>query len=136
MQLSPVKIEDRKKLDIRSGDTIRVWQKIQEGKRKRSQAFEGLLISRKHGSEPGATFTLRKISSGVGVEMTFPLYSPKIEKVELVSRPKRARRAKLYYVRERAARALRKKIKQSRQIGQVLTESAPETKTEAEDKTE
>ena len=73
MQFTPVKTEDRKNLDIRPGDTVKVWQRIQEGKKSRLQAFEGLLLARKHGTEPGATFTIRKISGGVGVEITLPL---------------------------------------------------------------
>jgi large subunit ribosomal protein L19 len=139
MQLSPINIKERQKLDIRSGDTIRVWQRIQEGssrsktgKKTRLQAFEGLIIARKHGSEPGATFTIRKISGGIGVELTVPLYSPKIEKIELIKRPKRVRRAKLYYLRERAARQVRKKMKQMKQIGKVVMETPAEEKPEEE----
>ena len=92
---SPVKIADRKNLDIRSGDTIRVWQKIAEEKistkaNKKSektikfslQAFEGLVIAVKHGKEAGATFTVRRVASGVGVEKIFPLYSPMIDSIE------------------------------------------------------
>ncbi|MBU1178999.1 50S ribosomal protein L19 [Patescibacteria group bacterium] len=127
MKLSPVNIEERQKTDIRAGDTIRVWLRIdeiaQKGKaagKSKLQAFEGLIIARKHGKEPGATFTVRKISGGVGVELTLPLYSPKVEKIELISRPKRVRRAKLYYLRERAARQVRKKMKQSRQIREIV----------------
>ncbi|MCF7835655.1 MAG: 50S ribosomal protein L19 [Candidatus Marinimicrobia bacterium] len=125
MQLSPIKTEERVKLDIKPGDTVRVWQRIQEEKKSRLQAFEGLVIARKHGTEPGATFTVRKTAKagGVGVEMILPLYSPKIEKIELVSRPKRVRRAKLYYLRERAARAIRKKMKQSKQMGEVMMDT-------------
>lgn len=136
MQLSPVKTEERKKLDIKAGDTIRVWQRIEEeiikGKKKekktRRQAFEGLVIARKHGADMGATFTVRKISGGVGVELTLPLYSPKIEKIELVKRPKRVRRAKLYYLREIAAKAVRKKMKQMKQIDRVLMEKVEKKK--------
>lgn len=121
MQFSPVNMEERKKLDIRSGDAVRVWQRVKEGDKTRRQAFEGLVIARKHGTEPGATFTLRKIAAGVGTELVLPLYSPNIEKIELVSRSK-VRRAKLYYIRERAARAAKKKMKQTRQIGEVIAE--------------
>jgi len=117
-----VNIEERKKMDIKPGDTIRVWQRVQEGKKTRAQAFEGLVIGRKRGTEIGATFTVRKISHGVGVELIFPLYSPKIEKVELVSRPKRVRRAKLYYLRERAARQVKKKMKQLKHVNATLLE--------------
>lgn len=110
MQFSPINIEERRKLDIRSGDTIRVWQKIQEKGKTRLQAFEGLVIARKHGREPGATFTVRKIASGVGVEKIFPLYAPMIDKIEIIRRAK-VRRAKLYYIREKSAKAIRKKMK-------------------------
>ncbi|MBI4117950.1 MAG: 50S ribosomal protein L19 [Parcubacteria group bacterium] len=107
---SPVNIKERKKIDIRSGDTIRVWVKLKEGDKTRLQAFEGLVIARKHGAESGATFTVRKIASGVGVEKIFPLYSPTIDKIEILSRSK-TRRAKLYYVREKTAKDTRRKMK-------------------------
>ena len=70
--ISPVNIDERKALDLRSGDTIRVWQKIQEKGKTRLQAFEGLVLARKHGKEAGATFTVRRVASGVGVEKNFP----------------------------------------------------------------
>lgn len=110
-KFSPVDIEARKKLDLRPGDTIRVWQKIKEGDKVRSQAFEGLVLARKHGKEAGATFTVRKVSDGIGVERIFPLYSPVIEKIEILRRGK-VRRAKLYYVREKAQSEARRKMKQ------------------------
>ena len=110
---SPVDIEARKKLDFRAGDTIRVTQKVKEGEKTRLQVFEGMVLARKHGHEPGATFTVRKVLDGVGVERVFPLYSPEIEKIEIKSTTK-FKRAKLYYVRDRAAREIRKKMKQTR----------------------
>lgn len=106
-----VDIEQRKKWDIRPGNIVRVWQKIKEKGKTRLQAFEGMVISHKHGYEPGATFTVRKVSDGIGVERIFPLFSPNIEKLDVLRRSK-ARRAKLYYVREKAAREIRKKMKQ------------------------
>lgn len=106
-----VDIEKRKKADVRPGNTVRVWQKIKEGNKTRLQAFEGLIIAHKHGYEPGATFTVRKTIEGIGVERIFPLFSPNIEKIEVVRRAK-VRRAKLYYVREKAAREIRKRMKQ------------------------
>jgi len=109
--ISPVDVEGRMKTDIRSGDTVRVWQKIKEGDKTRLQAFEGLVIARKHGREAGATFTVRRVASGVGVEKIFPLYSPMIDNVEIVRRSK-VRRAKLYYIRDKASREIRKKMKQ------------------------
>tara|TARA_B100000745_G_scaffold168449_1_gene110184 strand:- start:112 stop:666 length:555 start_codon:yes stop_codon:yes gene_type:complete len=114
---SPVNIEERQKADIRPGDTVRVWQKIKEGDKSRLQAFEGLVIARKHGKEGGATFTVRKVASGVGTEKIFPLYSPLIDKLEIIKRAK-TRRAKLYYIRDKAAREIRKKMRQMRFEGQ------------------
>lgn len=109
--ISPVNIEERKKLDIRPGDVVRVWQKIEEDKgRFRLQAFEGIIMAHKHGREAGATFTVRKVVDGVGVERTFPLYSPMIDEVERVSRSK-VRRSKLYFVRRKATKEIRKKMR-------------------------
>src|SRR3984957_9908064 len=100
IKISPVDIEGRKNLDIRPGDTVRVWQKIEEKGKSRLQAFEGLVLARKHGSEAGGTFTVRRVASGVGVEKVYPLYSPMIDKIEVIKRS-RVRRAKLYYIREK-----------------------------------
>lgn len=119
MTLTPVKAEARRALKFGAGDTVRVWVKVLEDaekKKYRLQAFEGLVLARKHGTEPGATFTVRKVASGVGVERIFPLYSPMIDEIELVKRSK-VRRAKLYYVREKALRDIRRKIKQTRMGG-------------------
>ena len=121
IKFSPVNIEDRQNMDFRAGDTIRVWQRVKEGDKSRLQAFEGLVIARKHGKESGATFTVRKVAAGVGVERVFPLYSPTIEKIEVVSRSK-ARRAKLYYIRDKAAREIRKKMKQLSRTEEVIME--------------
>jgi large subunit ribosomal protein L19 len=112
---SPVKIADRKKMNIRAGDTVRVWQKIQEKGKTRLQAFEGLVIAVKHGREAGATFTVRKVSLGVGVEKIFPLYSPMIDSVETVKRSK-VRRAKLYHIREKAAKEIRRQMRNIREV--------------------
>ena len=117
--LSPVNMEARKKLEFRTGDIVRVWVKVLEDaekKKYRLQAFEGMVLARKHGSEPGAMFTVRKVSGGVGVERIFPLYSPMIDKIELVKRST-VRRSKLYYVREKAVRDVRRKLKQTRMGG-------------------
>ena len=104
-------IDERKNINLQPGSIVKVWQKIKEGDKTRLQAFEGLIIAKKHGLEPGATFTVRKMVGDIGVERIFPLYSPNIEKIEIVSRSK-VRRAKLYYIREKAAKAIRKKMKQ------------------------
>ncbi len=106
---------------IKPGATIKVWQKIKEGDKTRLQAFEGLIIARKHGKEPGATFTVRKMIGDIGVERIFPLYSPNIEKIELISQSK-VRRARLYYIREKAAKAIRKKMKRLKITGKTAGE--------------
>ena len=91
--------------DFRPGDTVRVHAKVVEGSRERIQLFEGVVIKRK-GSGIQATYTVRKISSGVGVERTFPLHSPRVEKIEVV-RFGAVRRAKLYYLRALQGKAAR-----------------------------
>lgn len=103
-------MEDRQKLGINSGDTVRVWQKIQEKGKIRKQAFEGLVLARKHGNEPGATFTVRRVTSGIGIEKIFPLYSPSIDKIEIIKRSK-VRRARLYYIREKAAKEIKRQMR-------------------------
>jgi len=108
--ISPVDIEKRRALDVRPGDTVKVFQKIQEKGKTRLQLFEGLVIARKHGTEAGGTFTVRKVASGVGTEKIFPLYSPNIDKIEVVKRS-RVRRSKLYYIRDKAAKEIRKKMR-------------------------
>jgi large subunit ribosomal protein L19 len=108
--ITAVNAEERKNLSLRSGDTIRVWQKIKEKDKTRLQAFEGLVLARKHGTEAGGTFTVRKVMDGVGVEKIFPLYSPIIDKIEVLRRSK-VRRAKLYFVREKAAKEIRRGLR-------------------------
>ena len=89
------------------GDTVRVHNKIVEGSRERIQLFEGTVIAKKNGGI-SETFTVRRISYGVGVEKTFPLHSPRVEKVEVV-RTGKVRRAKLYYLRDRVGKAAKVK---------------------------
>ena len=99
---------DYRKEDIpefKVGDTLRVHVKIIEGQRERIQVFEGYVLKRQHGGV-NETFTVRKLSNGIGVEKTFPLHSPKIEKIEVV-RKGRVRRAKLNYMRQRTGKAAR-----------------------------
>ena len=91
------------------GDTIKVHVKIKEGTRERIQVFEGTVISKKHGGI-NETFTVRRISYGVGVERTFPVNSPKIDKIEVIRHGK-VRRAKLYYLRDRVGKAAKVKEK-------------------------
>ncbi len=91
--------------DFRSGDTVRVHVKVREGSRERVQVFEGVVIARKHGGL-SETFTVRKISNGVGVERIFPLHCPSISQIE-VKRLGKVRRAKLYYLRSRSGKSAR-----------------------------
>ena len=85
------------------GDTVKVYGKIKEGNRERIQVFEGTVIKRQNGENARATFTVRKASNGIGVEKTWPLHSPLVEKVEVVRKGK-VRRAKLYYLRDRVGK--------------------------------
>ncbi len=109
-QFIPRDVANRKDLDLRTGDTVRVSIKIEEKGKTRIQMFEGLLIARKHGTETGGTFTVRKISHGVGVERIFPLYAPSIDKIEVIRRT-RVRRSKLYFIREKVTRDIRRKMR-------------------------
>lgn len=110
--LTTVDVESRKALDFSSGDVIRVWNKIKETDGKiRLQAFEGMVLARKHGTEIGGTFTVRKVASGVGVERIYPLFSDSIDKIEIVRHAK-TRKSKLYYVRDKAKKDVRRKIKE------------------------
>ena len=93
--------------DLKVGDTVRVHQRIKEGNRERIQVFEGIII-KKQGGSVNATFTVRRIAYGVGVEKTFLVHSPLVEKIEVV-RVGKARRAKLYYLRERLGKAAKTK---------------------------
>ncbi len=121
--IAPASLEARRKLGIRAGDTVRVWQKIEEKGKTRLQVFEGLVLARKHGDEPGATFTVRRVASGVGVEKIFPLYSPIIDKIEIVRRS-RVRRAKLYYIRDKVAREVRRQMRNAVAMGTSTDDDA------------
>lgn len=124
-------MDDRKALGIKAGDTVKVHQKIVDEKGKtRIQIFEGVVLARKHGDEPGATFTVRKVASGVGVEKIFPLYSPNIDKIEIVKRAK-VRRAKLYYIREKVARQIKRQMRRMSLVD-LSTESEAEAAQRAE----
>ena len=94
------------------GDTVRVWVKVVEGNRERLQAFEGTVIAKRNGGIR-ETFTVRRVSYGIGVERTFPIISPRVDHVELIRRGK-VRRAKLYYLRERQGKAA--KIKEIKRV--------------------
>lgn len=97
--------------DFKPGDTIRVHARIKEGEKERIQVFEGLVIRKRKG-KTGATFTVRKVSYGIGVERIFPLHSPNIDKIEIVTRGK-VRRARLYYMRKLKGKAARIKEKRT-----------------------
>lgn len=96
--------------DVRPGDTVRVSQKIREGEKERVQPFEGTVIARKHGDGISATITVRKVSGGIGVERIFPIHSPTIQKIRVLKRSA-VRRAKLYYLRGKAAKEARRKMR-------------------------
>ena len=137
IKFSPVDIEARKKLDFNSGDTVKVWSKIAEGKGKfRLQAFEGTVLARKHGTEPGSTFTVRRVASGIGVERIFPLFSPMIDKIE-VTKKSRSRKSKLYYIRAKALKDVRKKLRAiAYQAPQEETTDRPEEENQEIDQEE
>jgi len=121
--ISPIDVSAREKLDIRAGDTVCVWQKFTEKvvekdkikEKTRTQAFDGLVLARKHGKESGGTFTVRKVVDGVGVEKIFPIYAPSIEKIEVLRRSK-VRQAKIYHVREKAAKEIRREMRNIRAV--------------------
>lgn len=131
-------MKERQALGLRAGDTVRVWQKIEEIKigkaankkatttrNVRKQAFEGLVLAVKHGTEPGSTFTVRRVASGVGVEKIFPLYSPNIDAIEILKRS-RVRRAKLYFIRRKAARDVKRQMRKTRAYTAPVLEADPE----------
>ncbi len=124
---SPVQMEDRQALGLRAGDSVKVHQKIVDKGKTRIQIFEGLVLARKHGDEPGATFTVRKVSSGIGVEKIYPLYSPLIEQIEIVKRAK-VRRAKLYFIRDKVAREIKRQMRRMSLVS-MSTESETDVAT-------
>ena len=104
------------------GDTVRVHVKVIEGEKERVQVFEGLVI-RRRGEGGRASFTVRRVSYGVGVERTFPLHSPRVERIQVV-KSGHVRRAKLYYLRERTGKAAR--LREKRQAGPAAAPAAPQ----------
>ena len=113
VQLRDLRRRDGVDLERSAGAELRVGAGEVEGGKTRLQAFEGLLLAKKHGSEAGGTFTLRKVSNGVGVERIYPLYSPMIDSIEVVKRA-RVRRAKLYAIREKVARDAKRALRRQR----------------------
>ncbi|HEX2792185.1 MAG TPA: 50S ribosomal protein L19 [Candidatus Paceibacterota bacterium] len=128
--ITPVSVSERAQIQVRPGDTVRVHQKVVEKGKTRIQNFEGLVIAAKHGTEPGATFTVRTTMSGIGVEKIFPLYSPVIDKIEIVRRSK-VRRAKLYFIREKVAREVRRQLRNMRMVN-ISTDDFKEEEKPAE----
>lgn len=96
---------------IKPGAKVRVWERIKEKEKERQSAFEGIVLARKHGKEAGATFTVRTTLSGVAVEKVFPLHSPMIAKVDIISSPKKVHKSKLYYLRGFSAKKTRERLK-------------------------
>jgi large subunit ribosomal protein L19 len=129
-----VDIKKNKKIpDIQPGDTVRVSTKIVEGDKERIQVFQGVVIKIKHGGH-GASYTVRHVAFGIGVERTFPLSSPMVEKVEIVRQGK-VRRSRLYYLRSLSGKEARRKIKRverkiREQVGEELLQAPPEEEIE------
>ncbi len=122
--------------NIKVGDTVRVHQRIKEGNRQRIQVFEGTVIKKQNGGL-NETFTVRRISYGVGVEKTFLLHSPLVEKVELI-RVGKARRAKLYYLREKLGKSAKTKENVGADLNRadlIVKEEVPETVEEVKEET-
>lgn len=101
---------NKKVPELRAGDVVKIHRKIKEGGKERIQVFEGIIIAIKGKQSSSPMMTVRKVSSGVGVELILPIHSPQIEKIELVKRAK-VRRAKLYYIRDKSTKSLRMKYK-------------------------
>jgi large subunit ribosomal protein L19 len=122
--------------DIMAGDTVKVYQKFKDKDKEKTQIFEGLVIARKHGKEIGATITVRKVVSGVGVERIFPLHLPTIAKIEILKRSK-VRRAKLYHLRTakgKRARLKRIEIKEKTNAPDKIEERPEEVEKPTEEK--
>jgi len=115
--------------DLKSGDIVKVHRKIKEGEKERIQIFEGIIIAIKGKQSSSPTITVRKVSNGVGVELVLPIYSPNIDKIELVKRAK-IRRSKLYYIRNKSAKSLRLKYQDMSDFVGVDEVESDNTETE------
>ncbi|MFZ2187280.1 MAG: 50S ribosomal protein L19 [Candidatus Moraniibacteriota bacterium] len=123
-------LKQRKPLDtpeLQAGDVVKIFRKIKEGSKERLQSFQGTVIAIKGGQSSSKTITVRKVSFGVGVEIVFPLSSPQIEKIEFIKRT-RARRAKLYFVRDKSVKVLSKKLKEVAVKGGFVAKTGKEKK--------
>ena len=96
--------------NIRSGSRVKVYERIKEGEKERVSAFEGIIIAHKHGSEKGATFTVRGKLGEYGLEKTYPVHSPLIQKIEILSPKEKVSRSKLYYIRTLPAKRIKEKL--------------------------
>jgi large subunit ribosomal protein L19 len=122
LQIFNSKVSESKFKEVRPGWTIKVHQRIKEGEKTRLQAFEGTVIARKHGDGVSGTITVRKVADGIGVEKTYPIHLPAIEKVDVLRRSK-VRRSKLYYLKDKSSREIRRKVKQTE--SKKATKEAP-----------
>lgn len=122
--LETVQLRKQQMPDFRAGDTVRVWVLIKEGDKERTQAFEGVVI-RRHHHGPRESFTVRKVSYGVGVERIFPLHSPRIDRLEVISRGD-VRRARLFYLRDLSGKAAR--IKERTQARGTVADASTDSK--------
>lgn len=95
---------------IKPGTRVKVWERIKEGDKERESPFEGVVLARKHGQEPGATFTVRTSIKNVGVEKIFPIHSPTI-RVEILGTPEKIKKSKLYYLRDLSPRKIKEKLR-------------------------
>ncbi|MDP3880866.1 MAG: 50S ribosomal protein L19 [bacterium] len=102
-------INESTSVKIKPGATVRVFEILKEGDKEQIRRFEGLVLARKHGNEAGATFTVRSTVAGVGVEKVFPIHSPLIDRVEVLSSPSKIRRAKMYFTRGLSRKSIRRK---------------------------
>lgn len=110
--------------DLKVGMTVRVHQRLKAGEKGKNQIFEGIIIARKHGDEAGATMTVRRSIGGYGVEKVYPLRLPSIDKIEVV-KAGRTRRAKMYYLRDKTAKEIRRKTRSEASVVSVAAEEAP-----------
>lgn len=120
--------------DLKVGMTVRVHQKLKEGEKGKATQFEGIIIARKHGNEPGASITVRRHTGGYGVEKVYPIRLPTIEKIEVI-KTGRTRRAKMYYLRDKTAKEIRKKTRAEAIRASAQEASAEEPTTEESTKT-
>lgn len=119
--------------EVRVGDTVKIQQRVKEGAKEMNLLFEGLVIAKKHGNGPSGTITIRKVSDGIDVEKILPIHLPTVTKVDILKRS-HVRRAKLYYIREKASREVRKKMKKiwSEKFAETADSAEPEIASVAE----